>query len=1116
MSEIYPFPLPENHSEMMPGQLFRAAMKIGLGKNSKRSQPAPEWTDEELATEINNRRRDTSQTIAVGTIRNWKNNGVPKKYRYEFFSVLMPTHRMESTKLWAVAFRDCWARRGINHDDIKNASFIEPKYVDIVPSKIELIEILREIAEEHLQLGEVQNLLSVSKDVLKNALPIKLANQHSHKSEEQQQIAHQLLFNTMRLTIACLLLDRSKSDILTLNVFHEIDWFEVHCLAVGKRAIINSKNLSQPINHPMVRDIAALCAKFSNEIGTISDEDIGTCLRHSYWAEWRRDQGTYNSAFECIFVNSPKMKADIAFHLHHSWLKSEVQSPLFSNDFGQGGEPFSISDIFVDLPLTPEGLSGSQVDLKAQIKSRVFSSKLIKKHIEKHNHSEPGHRFLIIRGGPGSGKSSILKFFAAKNETAADDNRCAIVYVPLQRHGPFSSSDQTLKLRGQVPAGFSFDPDGIDLLGLYRSSNFEKLIVILDGLDELGDTESQRDQVNAISRTLDIIDNSRDFDGVGFIIAGRDQAFQNLAHQKNQNQFTYRLNALAVEDPEERTLVPHIEPNKEEYIYNLRPKWVENYCRFKFTDQSVIKVNAEQLLSSFTGLDELTREPLLLYLITRVAVDIANSNKGVSFDLGRVFDVSKSNSLNKSDIYDLLIDSIRYPKHRLPTRNERPFDDGGLPETHFRDVLACLAIAAWRNGTGRRATVQEFLTVAKERNLENQARRFISHSKSDEIGNSGLSLLSVFYYQSFKSDIDLHDEFEFTHKSFASFLVATTLFDQAIELAVVARDSGAESAKMPLKKWTNLIGLGVETDEIFRFLREEARRYYRKTNVSLESVGRIGELTKKRLERRDRTVQWADMEKIISYAHQLGYEPPNSYVQTASHHSSALTLQMRALRFLFGIWGALVGTKQVLATESYRPSGMQIDEAMRISLTSPLSDQTDITNSHEITVNYVSRSLAGLDFEESDFSSLNLIGADFANSKIERTHFEATVAVLAEFELTSMDGLEIQTSNLNSARFFRTGEFSMFHSVVRDALIENCSFTGRKFISCDLSSTEILNSTFANCTFKMTRFDFVVLQQCKFRSCQFELCDFDDLENDGTTFSDCLFNDCQNQKFLMI
>jgi hypothetical protein len=98
---------------------------------------------------------------------------------------------------------------------------------------------------------------------------------------------------------------------------------------------------------------------------------------------------------------------------------------------------------------------------------------------------------IIISGNPGEGKTALLRFMA----TVLAKNNCIPLFIPLRAYNSQDSFKDELDI-------FFFDFDLFQRQLLYKFINLNKVVLLLDGLDEVGvtDVENVVQAINEITK----------------------------------------------------------------------------------------------------------------------------------------------------------------------------------------------------------------------------------------------------------------------------------------------------------------------------------------------------------------------------------------------------------------------------------------------------------------------------------------------------------------------------------------------------------------------------------------------------------------------------------------
>jgi hypothetical protein len=189
--------------------------------------------------------------------------------------------------------------------------------------------------------------------------------------------------------------------------------------------------------------------------------------------EWRRNAKSYHPILEV--VDTPFSKAgerEWAWRAYTALLLRRTHESIFD-------EPFGLNQIFVspNAYYTEDSALKDSADKADQTEQRhrrvvVSLQQELEEWLQRSNREEP---IRVISGGPGSGKSSFLRIFAAR---IAQNEKLKVLFVPLHLIDP------TKELVDEV--GRFVKEEGALLQNpLDPESPESNLLIILDGLDEL-------------------------------------------------------------------------------------------------------------------------------------------------------------------------------------------------------------------------------------------------------------------------------------------------------------------------------------------------------------------------------------------------------------------------------------------------------------------------------------------------------------------------------------------------------------------------------------------------------------------------------------------------------
>ena len=471
---------------------------------------------------------------------------------------------------------------------------------------------------------------------------------------------------------------------------------------------------------------------------------------------------------------------------YRAWLQEQPNERMFA-------EAFSLNQVFVPLRAyyTDEVKvdSGRANNLNVNSATKEYDIVVdLQKNLEQWvSHFHPDNAVKIIRGGPGSGKSSFAKMFAAFIAENRED--IPVLFVPLHR---FNLSADLIEAMNQ----FIKNDRYLTINPLSGSDGEERLLIIFDGLDELsmqGKAAEETAQffVDEVINTINY-SNSQKLKYQA-LITGRDLVVQAASNKlRKKSQILHILPYLVTENTEKNG---YVDRNNLLSI-DQRDIWWKKYGIAK-------GMNYEGIPNDLTlgRLVPITREPLLNYLVA-----LSYERKKIKF--------SSWTTLNT--IYNDLLNAVY----------QRQWDHGRHESTKHLEiyqyirVLEEIALAVW-HGNGRTATVEQIFKRCENSKLVRYLEYFQEGSKK------GISrLLTAFYFR--QSDhLQAGDKtFEFTHKSFGEYLTARRIVREVknIHEHISNHDQDPDKGfdeKEALRRWAELCGPTKMDEYIYQFLINE-------------------------------------------------------------------------------------------------------------------------------------------------------------------------------------------------------------------------------------------------------------------------------------------------------
>jgi hypothetical protein len=508
---------------------------------------------------------------------------------------------------------------------------------------------------------------------------------------------------------------------------------------------------------------------------------------HEEWASAPAEYQLLSSQLDTPFTRASDRR--FGWIRYSAWLQKQIEQPMFL-------ETFCLRQVFVPLRASFNRrveAAPNQGELAIDHESpKKGECVVVDLNVELNDWLERGDKndaIRLISGGPGSGKSSFAKMFAAANSAKKN---FAILFIQLHHFDPSADLIEEVGKFVSLQGILSGNPMDLEY-------GEPRLLLIFDGLDELalqGKTGERTAQefVREVHRKVDQL-NQHSLK-LQVIISGRE-----LVIQSNETSFRRDGQILSV--------LPYFVPEQD------RKKYVDSLHLLKGDQrQTWWMLYGEAIGEKFSGLPsnldtgnliEITSQPLLNYLVA------------LALRRGKL---KLSAQTNLNSIYADLLRAIY----------ERGWSTGqhvairGLTEQDFNRVLEEIALAAW-HGDGRTTTVKDIEAHCNSSGLENLLRRFQTGLETDSRA-SVTQLLTAFYFRQSGHDKSGERTFEFTHKSFGEYLTARRIIR---ELRIICRkikererdsDEGWDFREA-LQRWILLCSETAIDEYLFSFICDE-------------------------------------------------------------------------------------------------------------------------------------------------------------------------------------------------------------------------------------------------------------------------------------------------------
>jgi uncharacterized protein YjbI with pentapeptide repeats len=737
--------------------------------------------------------------------------------------------------------------------------------------------------------------------------------------------------------------------------------------------------------------------------------------------EWRKRPKDY----DCLKteVASPFTQAterEQAWQRYRAWLQKQVEEPMFLEAFGLKQVYVSPNAYYRRKSDDRQAERQADYGRERSEEQRVVVplTATLQEWLERGDREDA---IRVICGGPGCGKSSFTKIWAAQ---LAESSPIPVLFIPLHQ---FECESDLVEAIGKF---IRTDPDGLLPPNPLNGEGAEpRLLLIFDGLDELAmqgkvGTEAAQKFVAEVEKQLNRF-NQRDLH-LQVLLSGRDVAVQASSDGlRKEGQILHVLPYFMTE--RERK---NYEDLQDLLATDLRNQWWQNYGAVSGRGFAEMPIELAQ-----DSLSDITAQPLLNYLVA------------LSYVRGEL-NISATSNLNEvyadllTAIYDRGWANSQHPALR------------GISIGHFVRILEEIALASW-HGDGRTTTVEAINAHCKRSGLASLLKVF------EEGAQTGVTrLLLAFYFRQSGNAPSGDRTFEFTHKSFGEYLTARRivrgidLIHRQLETRKETFDLGWDE-KEALKYWAELCGPSAMDQYLVAFLQNEVRLYDRERVRQWQiTLCHLIEVV---------LVKGLPMELLnLPTYHEANRQARNAeeILLAAVNACALLTQELSQIEWpapeSFGSWLSYL-RGQRLEDDQF---SLCLESLAHLNLQDCILDYQDLVLANLDRANLAGARLRGARLFEANLVGANLVGAILDGAILDGANLDGAILAVAILDGANLDGAVLAGANLVGAHLHwaHLERASLFGANLDGANLFGANLDGANLVGANLVGANLVGA----------------------------------------------------------
>ena len=466
------------------------------------------------------------------------------------------------------------------------------------------------------------------------------------------------------------------------------------------------------------------------------------------------------------------------------------------------GENFSLSEVYVKLnAFYPKW--EAEVLSKGEIQKYIVCQ--VEKQIEKWvQNPKPAYHIMVIKGGPGSGKSTLMRKLAFDLVNAKNH---PVYFIPMNHLAVKDNLENTIN------EFIKTDPATRKLSDPFDTTYFgqkKKPFFIFDGLDELSRAGNEGEDIahkllHQIIDRLKYLNNDWKWN-IRVLLTGRDLVIDKIQAELGEHiGQVLELLPYSIE-ADDRDWKNHSFLDSEELLQkDLRENWWQNYSNKLGKAENHFPVSIKR-----SKINAVSVQPILCYFISKLYFANELTNEVLS---------------DPNKVYEALF------KSHLKREIAKGSKSEALSFENYLNLLEILAQTTWQSGEIRATTGKLFNESLRLYGFEEQFDRFEKGLFKD-----GEGILVSFFTRILPNHSKGEQLIEFSHKTFGEYLVARRIISEAIRTSNFKKKKAKQT-------WLKLAASEEMTEYIWEFLnREVALRFENQKDEAIKIQNALVEL----------------------------------------------------------------------------------------------------------------------------------------------------------------------------------------------------------------------------------------------------------------------------------